>query len=210
MKISYGVTVCDEVEELNSLLNFLLLNIDEEDEIIVLRDMTKTNNKITELLVKYHNIFKYRMKSLDFSLYGDFATFKNKLIENASGDYLFQIDADEIPNQFLIENIKPVLKINSTIDCFYIPRVNKVNGLTPQHVEKWRWKVDDQQRVNFPDPQMRLFKLGKDIKWKNKVHEILYGYKHITILPYDTEDFCLYHIKSIEKQEQQNNFYNTL
>jgi glycosyltransferase involved in cell wall biosynthesis len=210
MKISYGVTVCDEVEELNSLLNFLLLNIDEEDEIIVLRDMTKTNNKITELLVKYHNIFKYRMKSLDFSLYGDFATFKNKLIENASGDYLFQIDADEIPNQFLIENIKPVLKINSTIDCFYIPRVNKVNGLTPQHVEKWRWKVDDQQRVNFPDPQMRLFKLGKDIKWKNKVHEVLDGYKTISTLPYDTEDFSLYHIKSIEKQETQNNFYNTL
>jgi len=64
--------------------------------------------------------------------------------------------------------------------------------------------------INWCDPQMRLFKLGKDIKWKNKVHEILYGYKHITILPYDTEDFCLYHIKSIEKQEQQNNFYDTL
>jgi glycosyltransferase involved in cell wall biosynthesis len=210
MKISYGITVCDEVEELNSLLNFLLLNIDEEDEIIVLRDMTKTNNKITELLVKYHNVFKYRMKSLDFSLNGDFATFKNKLIENASGDYLFQIDADEIPNQFLIENIKPVLKINSTIDCFYIPRVNKVNGLTPHHVEKWGWRVDEYRRVNFPDPQMRLFRLGKDIKWKNKVHEVLDGYKTISTLPYDTEDFSLYHIKSIEKQETQNNFYNTL
>jgi glycosyltransferase involved in cell wall biosynthesis len=210
MKISYGVTVCDEVEELNSLLNFLLLNIDEEDEIIVLRDMTKTNNKITELLVKYYNAFKYRMKSLDFSLNGDFATFKNKLIENASGDYLFQIDADEIPNQFLIENIKPVLKINSTIDCFYIPRVNKVNGLTPHHVEKWGWRVDEYRRVNFPDPQMRLFRLGKDIKWKNKVHEVLDGYKTISTLPYDTEDFSLYHIKSIEKQETQNNFYNTL
>lgn len=210
MKITYGVTVCDEAEELNSLLNFLLLNIDEEDEVIVLRDMTKTNNEITELLVKYHEVFKERMVSLDFSLNGDFATFKNKLIEHATGDYLFQIDADEIPNQFLIENIKPVLKVNSTIECFYIPRVNKVIGLTPSHIQKWGWRVDDQERVNFPDPQMRLFKLGKGIKWINKVHEVLDGCKSITILPYDTDDFCLYHIKSIEKQEAQNNFYTKL
>ena len=210
MKISYGVTVCDEAEELNSLLNFLLLNIDENDEVIVLRDMTKTNMEVTELLVKYHKVFKHRMISLDFSLNGDFATFKNKLIEHASGDYLFQIDADETPNQFLIENIKPILKVNSTVDCFYIPRVNKVNGLTPHHVEKWGWRVDEFERVNFPDPQMRLFRLGKDIKWKNKVHEVLDGYKTIATLPFDDESFCLMHIKSIEKQEKQNNFYNTL
>ena len=210
MKISYGVTVCDEVEELNSLLNFLSLNIDEEDEVIVLRDMTKTNDEITKLLVKYHEVFKHKMISLDFSLNGDFATFKNKLIEHVSGDYLFQIDADEIPNQFLIENVKPVLKINSTIDCFYIPRVNKVNGLTQEHIQRWGWRVDDQDRVNFPDLQMRLFKLNTGIKWRNKVHEVLEGQSQFSVLPYDTEDFCLYHIKSIEKQEKQNNFYNTL
>jgi glycosyltransferase involved in cell wall biosynthesis len=210
MKISYGVTVCDEAEELDSILNFLLLYIDDNDEVIVLRDMSKTNTDVTQIIVKYHEIFKEKMVSLDFNLNSDFASFKNKLIENATGDYLFQIDADEIPNQFLIENIKPILKVNSTVDCFYIPRVNKVNGLTPQHVTKWGWRVDEQERVNFPDPQMRLFKLNQGIKWKNKVHEVLDGYKNITILPYDTEDFCLYHIKSIQKQEQQNNFYDSI
>jgi glycosyltransferase involved in cell wall biosynthesis len=210
MKISYGITVCDEVEELDSLLNFLLLHIDDNDEIIVLRDMSKTNDEITKLIIKYHTIFTDRMVSLDFNLNNDFATFKNKLIKNASGDYLFQIDADEIPNQFLIENIKPVLKINLDIDCFYIPRVNKVIGLTPQHVQKWAWRVDNEERINFPDPQMRLFKLNQGIKWKNKVHEVLDGYKTITTLPYDTEDFCLNHIKSIQKQEKQNNFYEQL
>ena len=166
--------------------------------------------EVTRLIVKYHDLFKYRMKSLDFNLNNDFAAFKNKLIENASGDYLFQIDADEIPNEFLIENIKPILKVNSDVDCFYIPRVNKVDGLTPQHVEKWGWRVDDQQRVIFPDPQMRLFRLGKSIKWKNKVHEVLDGYKTNTILPHDTEDFCLMHHKTLDKQERQNNFYEKL
>jgi len=141
MKISYGITVCDEAEELDALLNFLLLNIDENDEVIVLRDKSKTTIEVTNLIVKYHGVFKHRMISLDFELNGDFATFKNNLIEHASGDYLFQIDADEILSQFLIENIKPILKVNYNTDCFYIPRVNKVNGLTPQHVEKWKWRI---------------------------------------------------------------------
>jgi glycosyltransferase involved in cell wall biosynthesis len=213
MKISYGVTVCDEAEELNSLLNFLLLHIDNNDEVVVLKDTSKTNYDVHQVVFKYIRAFKEKGISfgvLDSELNGDFATFKNQLIELASGDYLFQIDADEIPNQFLIENIKPVLKINSTIDCFYIPRVNKVNGLTQEHIQRWGWRVDDQDRVNFPDFQMRLFKLNTGIKWRNKVHEVLEGQSQFSILPHDTEDFCLYHIKSIEKQEKQNNFYNTL
>jgi hypothetical protein len=213
MKISYGVTVCNESEELNSLLNLLLLNIDDNDEVIILRDSTNTNTDVTDIMYKYTGLFKDKgiiYSLVDKELNNDFATFKNNLIEQSTGDYLFQIDADEIPNQFLIENIKPVLKVNSTVDCFYIPRVNKVNGLTPHHVEKWGWRVDDQERVNFPDPQMRLFKLGKGIKWINKVHEVLDGCSSITILPYDTEDFCLHHIKSIEKQEAQNEYYNNI
>jgi hypothetical protein len=164
-------------------------------------------------MFKYSSAFKEKnitFGMVDAELNKDFASFKNNLIEISKGDYLFQIDADEIPNQFLIENIKPILKVNTDIDCFYIPRVNKVNGLTHKHIQLWRWNVDEEQRVNFPDPQMRLFKLGKGIKWKNKVHEVLDGYKTISTLPYDTEDFCLYHIKSIEKQEKQNNFYEQL
>lgn len=213
MKISYGITVCDEAIELNNLLNFLLLHIDDNDEVIVLRDISKTNYDVHHILMEYTLAFKEKGISygiMDTELNGDFASFKNNLISMSSGDYLFQIDADELPNQFLIENIKPILKINTDIDCFYIPRVNKVIGLTPQHIQKWGWKVDDQERVNFPDPQMRLFKLNKGIKWKNKVHEVLDGYKTITTLPYDTEDFCLNHIKSIQKQEKQNNFYEQL
>lgn len=213
MKISYGITVCDEAIELNNLLNFLLLHIDDNDEVIVLRDISKTNYDVHHILMEYTLAFKEKGISygiMDTELNGDFASFKNNLISMSSGDYLFQIDADELPNQFLIENIKPILKINTDIDCFYIPRVNKVIGLTPQHIQKWGWRVDDQERVNFPDPQMRLFKLNKGIKWKNKVHEVLDGYKTITTLPYDTEDFCLNHIKSIQKQEKQNNFYEQL
>lgn len=211
MKISYGITVCDEAEELFNLLSFIRTIIDDNDEVIILRDMTKTSIIVSRIIESQISLYKpEQLKVVESSLNGDFATFKNNLIEHATGDYLFQIDADEIPNPFLIENIKLILKVNSTIDCFYIPRVNKVDGLTPQHILKWGWRVDSEKRINFPDPQMRLFRLGKDIKWKNRVHEVLTGYQTVSTLPYDTEDFCLYHIKSIDKQEKQNAFYDTL
>jgi glycosyltransferase involved in cell wall biosynthesis len=211
MKITYGITVCDEVEEIYDLLDYLYSNIDDNDEVIILRDMDKTTDAVTKVINQQISLYKpNQVKVVESSLNGDFATFKNNLIEHATGDYLFQIDADEIPNQFLIDNIKPILKINPGIDCLYVPRVNKVNGLTPQHILKWKWRVDSEKRVNFPDPQMRIFKLNQGIKWKNKVHEVLDGYKSITTLPYDDESFCLIHIKSIEKQEKQNNFYETI
>lgn len=211
MRISYGITVCDEAEELYNLLTSMLISIDDNDEVIILRDMTKTTEMVDKIIKSFISLYKpEQLKVVESSLNGDFATFKNNLIEHADGDYLFQLDADEIPNPFLIENIKPILKVNSNVDCFYIPRVNKVDGLTPQHVAKWGWRVDEQQRVNFPDPQMRLFRLGKGIKWKNRVHEVLTAYQTVSTLPYDTEDFCLYHIKSITKQEKQNAYYDTL
>ncbi len=47
------------------------------------------------------------------------------------------------------------------------------------------------------------------IKWINKVHERLDGFKTYAPLPAEDE-FCLLHPKTIEKQEKQNQFYNTL
>ena len=211
IKITYGITVCNEDEELNNLLTHLIPLIDDEDEVLVLRDITNTNSKVTKVLEDHMTRFPNRIRTIERTLNKDFAAFKNSLIDEATGDYLFQIDADETPNEFLIENIKAVININKEVDCYYIPRVNKVLGITQEHIAKWRWNVDDQGRINYPDPQMRLFKLGKDIKWKNKVHEVLENYQINTILPYeDSEDFCLYHIKDIKKQEQQNSFYDNI
>lgn len=210
MRISYGITVCDENDELERLLHHMESLLEENDEIIILRDLNKTNSEVTKIVNKYKDILKSQIIVIESRLNNDFASFKNNLIEKANGNFLFQIDADEVPNYFLIENIKQILKINQNIDCFYIPRVNTVSNITQEHINKWGWRVDEQNRVNFPDFQMRLFKLNGNIKWVNKVHEILEGYKTISTLPYDTEDFCLYHHKTIEKQELQNKFYQTI
>jgi glycosyltransferase involved in cell wall biosynthesis len=211
INITYGITVCNEDEELDRLLTHLIPLIDEEDEILVLRDITKTNSKVTKVLEAHTTQNPNRIRTIERMLNKDFAAFKNALIEEAKGDYLFQIDADEVPNEFLIENIKAVIDINKEVDVFYIPRVNKVTGITKEHITKWGWNIDNEERINFPDLQMRLFKLDKEIKWKNKVHEVLDNYKITTILPYEEyEDFCLYHIKDIKKQEEQNKLYDSI
>lgn len=210
MKITYGITVCDENEELYSLLDHLHSLIEEEDEIVVLRDLDKTKSTITHTLKHFKQVYNEQLIVIDARLNGDFATFKNQLLTWATGDYLFQIDADEIPNIFLIKHIKKVLEMNLDVDCYYVPRVNIVEGLTQQHINQWGWIVDDRSRINFPDPQMRILKLNKGIKWRNKVHEVLDGYRNVATLPYEDEDFCLYHHKSITKQEKQNKFYETI
>ena len=206
IKISYGITVCNEAVELGKLLATLIPIIDEDDEIIILQDVTNKDTRTTEVIDNY----KEKLVVIEAKLNNDFATFKNKLIAHAKGDYLFQIDADEIPQDTLVTQIKKILRQKSNRDCFLVPRINIVNGLTTDHINQWKWNIDESNRVNFPDYQFRIFKLNGVIKWKNAVHEELIGYKKHFYLPSKNEDYCLIHIKDINKQVLQNNFYDTI
>jgi len=91
----------------------------------------------------------------------------------------------------------------------YLPRVNTVDGLTPEHVTKWGWNVNSEGWVNWPDYQTRIYKNVPEIKWVNKVHERLEGHKQFAYLPME-EDYSLYHPKTIERQVKQNEYYDTL
>jgi glycosyltransferase involved in cell wall biosynthesis len=141
MKISYGITVCDEYEELDHLLYSMHPLLEDSDEIIILRDISKTNSKVTKVIESHRDIYKNQLIVVEARLNNDFATFKNQLLTWATGDYLFQIDADETPNPILIGNLKSILEANKEIDCYYIPRINVVWGLTQDHIQKWGWKI---------------------------------------------------------------------
>jgi hypothetical protein len=138
-----------------------------------------------------------------------FANWKNKLSSFCKGDYIFQIDADEIPNENLIIVLPDVLEENNEIDVFLVPRVNTVEGLTPEHIAKWGWRVNDVGWVNWPDYQWRIWKNKPEIQWINKVHERLDGFKIYTAMP-EVEYFALYHPKTIQKQEKQNQLYDQI
>ena len=206
MKISYSILTHNETDSLLKLIEFLVKYKDEEDEIVILDDYSG-NEKTREILDTMCSINEIKFEQRH--LLKDYAGQKNYLKNMCSGDYIFNLDADELPNKWLMKNIKTILEANPTIDLYWVPRVNTVEGLTQEHIDKWRWNVNEKGWVNFPDYQGRIWRNRPNIMWKNKVHEVLTGYKEHTYLPQE-EQFCFYHPKDIDRQEKQNEFYSTI
>lgn len=208
MKISYGITVCNEFIEIQRLLTFLIENKRLQDEIVVLVDLSK-NKPTSELLGFLHKLSSNNNIVLVEDYFKNhFADWKNKLTRACKGDYIFQIDADEMLTHYMLDFIPEVLQQNS-IDVLMVPRINTVEGLTQEHIQKWRWNVNDKDWINFPDYQWRVYKNVDTIQWKNKVHEVLEGHKTISNLP-PSEEWCLIHDKSIDRQVKQNEYYDGL
>jgi len=197
--ISYAITAHNEHIELERLLNQLDTITRSIDEIVIQLDETATEE--VKQIAKGFN-------PTTFGLNGDFATFKNNLKDNCKGNWIFFIDADEYLGEGLADNLVEMLTINEgLVDIIALPRINTVKGLTRDHIDKWRWYVNDNGWINYPDYQTRICTNKPEIQWINKVHERLSGWKTIATLP---EGYELIHPKTIERQEKQNNYYNTL
>jgi len=215
MKISYAIPVCNEIEEIKRLLSFLIENKREKDEIVIFYDEINGTAEVREYLKSivsghtYTPIEDYPIRWYSYDFDGDFAKMKNKLNKMCTGDYIFQIDADEMVTEFFIDVLPQMIQLNPQVDLYRIARVNKVTGLTPEHIQKWGWVVDSRGRVNWPDVQWRIYRNNPNIKWEGKVHEKITGYNTHSILPLE-EEWALQHTKTIERQEKQNDYYNTL
>ena len=205
MKISYAIPVHNEYEEIDRLLEHLLKYKKDEDEIIVQCDKGNTTGNVYKVLDKY----KGQIHVIEFPLNRDFASFKNNLKNHCTGDWIFQIDADEVPDEYLVDTLPSILEQNPNTEVFWVPRINTVHGITREHIRKWGWNMDNDGRINFPDYQCRILQNTPSIQWVSKVHEVLYGHKSQTQLP-SNDEFCLIHPKSIERQEHQNKLYSTI
>ncbi len=209
MKISYAITVCNEFIEIQRLISFLLEHKRLQDEIVVLVDLSK-NEPTSELLGYLHKLSSNdQINLVEDSFRGHFADWKNLLTSKCSGTWIFQIDADEIPHENLMKNLPLLLEENPLADMIRVPRVNTVEGLTEEHIRRWGWNVNEKGWVNWADWQMRIYKNKSEIKWINRVHEVLEGFRIHGMLPIE-EEWALYHPKTIDRQEKQNEYYDTL
>ena len=205
--ISFAITAHNEHIELERLLDQIVSFIRPEDEIMVQLDSTATP-EVQKVAEKYNVGQKFEYHRVYGKLNGDFASFKNNLKQYCTRDWVFFIDADEYLSDDLLENIYSVLDMNKgLVDVISLPRINTVEGLTREHIDKWRWFVDENDWINYPDYQTRICANKPEITYVNKVHERLTGWKTIANLPLG---YDLIHPKTIERQEKQNNFYNTL
>tara|TARA_R110001592_G_scaffold8191_2_gene45267 strand:+ start:1755 stop:2378 length:624 start_codon:yes stop_codon:yes gene_type:complete len=207
MKISYAITVCSEFVEIQKLIPFLLKHKRHEDEIVILYDINNGHEGVEQFLRAKSVNGEFAWIPGEFE--GHFADWKNKLTSFCSGDWIFQIDADEIPHKDLIEYLPEIILSNLENEVIRVPRVNTVFGLTEEYSKKWGWHVNEDGWVNWPDFQWRIWKNHPKIKWVNKVHEVLEGYDFYSNL-HEDERFSLYHPKDIEKQVKQNKYYESL
>jgi glycosyltransferase involved in cell wall biosynthesis len=207
MKLSYAITACNEHEEIIRLVTQLLNYKGENSEIVVLLDTPKAPTEMVEYLELQANADYITLIESEFD--NDFAHWKNFLNSNCKGEWIFQLDADEYLDPNLIVNLEDILENNIDKDLIVVPRINTVEGLTEEHIQKWGWRVDEKGWVNFPDVQTRIYKNKETIGWAGKVHERIGGFESYTAFPSD-EMYCIKHPKTIQRQEKQNNYYETL
>jgi glycosyltransferase involved in cell wall biosynthesis len=205
LKISYGITVCKELTEIQRLVSFLLENKRLEDDIVITYDSKNGSKEVEEYLRAKSVNAEFNWHPFEFDR--DYAKLKNFTKKMCSGDYIFHIDADEYPNEVLIKQLPQILEIND-VDLVWIPRVNTVDGFTEEDVKRWGWKVTEKGWVNYPDYQARVFRNIDNIMWVRPLHEYISGCKTYAHLP-PHEELSLYHPKTKEKQEEQNLYYNT-
>ena len=202
MTISYAVTVWNELEYIKILLPFLLENKREEDEVVVRWDESGPE-EVWEYLSSLEGLLLSKGP-----FYKDFARWKNNLNSQCTKDYIYQIDADEMIDEYVMRLLPQVLEMNS-VELLAVPRINTVEGLTEAHIRKWKWNINEKGLVNFPDYQTRVYKNDPRIRWHGEVHEKIIGHATFATMPTDTE-WCLIHHKQIDRQEKQNNYYATI
>lgn len=197
MKISYAICVCDEYKELKALLSFLEeVRNPDDSEIVILVDTSKASDDVSTYVKNLSNVY-YR------SFDNDFSNHKNFLNSKCHGEYIFNIDADEIPQESLVRLLETY---NGDAQLLYVPRINICPGYTKEFLKRWNFHVNINGWINWPDYQGRFYKNG--LEWKGKVHEKIETVK-IGQIPASPE-FSLWHVKSIQRQNRQNEFYERI
>lgn len=212
MVINFAITVCDEHEYLDKLL-FMISTIKHlqfvSSNVIIQADKNKVTEEVKEVCKKH---FKFIDKYEEYPFNGDFSDFKNNLFKICPEGYIYQLDSDELPNHVQILYLIQALEKDPDIDLVYLPRVNIVDGITPDDVTKWKWRVDevgDQLHINFPDYQGRVYKNENHLRWEGKVHERIVGsYKKYQLQSHPM--LSILHIKDIDRQRNQNKMYDNL
>jgi len=178
----------------------------QDDEIIILDD--HSDDELTVSILQHWMQFEFVTPN-QRKFEGDFAEHKNYLNSLCAGEWILQIDADELLSNGLARRLHALVESNPHADLIFIPRVNTVEGLTQEDIRRFGWNVNDQGWVMWPDYQGRLYRNQPNIYWQGKVHERIVGMKTWSFLPEDS-DWAIIHAKDIERQRKQNELYASL
>ena len=163
IKVSFTILTHNETDELRRLLEQIKNIKTIWDEVVIVDDFS-TNEITNEILSWAKTDESIQAKVFQRKLEGDFASQKNYAHSQCKNDYIFNVDSDELLDDNLAKTFREILFINPDVEYFRLPRVNKVEGITLAHINKWGWQIS-QQRTEIEDatltPESELFKIIK-------------------------------------------------
>jgi len=216
MKISYLVTCSTETKTLTNLLKTLVKFGGNENEIVIVLDEANANdqNQTYNIVGAFHHTYGGYIAT--HPLNGDYGAHKNFGNSKCHGEWIFQLDADELPPETLLgDNLQAIIESNPDVELICVPRINDQRGVTEEDAKEFGWKLvylpeyenGKVPLVSWPDYQTRIYKNAPDrIKWKNKLHEVMDGYTQYSALPAEL-DYAIYHDKTIETARETNRNY---
>jgi hypothetical protein len=91
----------------------------------------------------------------------------NQKPDETSGDYIFQLNVNEMPTENMIKKIKIIL-MDKQCDAFFVPRINIYSGITEEYLHLNKdLKVNEAGWINWPDFQGRIYKNDGKVKMIN-------------------------------------------
>lgn len=200
MFLSYLITCHNEGSSLQTLLAKLCASVKSNHEIVIVDDHS-SNQETLSTLQSYSEKAKIHKHALN----NNYGAHKNFGIEQCSGKWIFQLDADEVPTDGLLQHIDAILEANDNSEVVWIPRCNYFLGVTQQDIDDWGWRMH-KGMVNFPDYQARLYQNAPHIRYQKRLHERVEGNKSYAMIP-PQEEYAIIHTKTIEKQRESNQNY---
>jgi glycosyltransferase involved in cell wall biosynthesis len=203
MNITFLITACNEIDELKLNLTLVKIFKEKEDEVLVLLDEKNCSEEIKKIAKSNSNrvIFK--------ELNRDFSSFKNFGISESKYNYVLHLDADELINAFIINQIKGLIENDPTISGLHVPRINIITNASKEDLVSLNFKVNENNWINWPDYQPRFINKKSGINFINKVHETFSDFSKTKFLQAHPVN-ALLHIKSLEKQKKQNEYYDSI
>jgi hypothetical protein len=175
VKITYSIQVRDESRELFTLLDFLIKVIDYVDNIHVVVDTTHKTEKVQEVLEHFSKNITVFERAFDTS-HGNSMYHK----EVATGDYVFTLEADEIPQETLIKSIKSVISVEGS-EIIFVPRVNICPNMTQEYLHiSEGFEMNRVGWLNWPDYQSRIYRRDDHITWSEDDVPKLHGSDKVT------------------------------
>ena len=149
------------------------------DEIVVVDSFS--TDKTADILASFPvKVYKEKWKG--------YAKQKNSAIEKCNGKWILMLDADEVVNEKLKDEILKVLKKSNGLNGFKIKRKFYIGNKWIRH------------GGYYPDYQLRLFKSSTNAKFSQReVHESISLNENIGFLNYPIEHYAYKNVKSYEK-----------